>query len=703
MDDIFAADFSFQSWVNRQLQSAEQPEQHVSSLLIKLTLLEQDIEAALEYKCAQVVQETETTVEEVTKIGSELKEITDFIRTLESELEFFRSPELSQIGDDHTLSERSTACKTALQEVEFYEKHSKEAQALLASPLPDLHAIGKLLNSMRHSLLFLKCTQKFEELKREYEVLESCFMGYLMSTCSAAISRDQSDGISEVYKLYQLVGKEDEFLSVFTAYWKDAADKEPGFHMELGLQDSLLRVTAFTDRVLQRLKSVVASHNNQVAVVKSLLPDKSLSRCFLELPISEHLSAYQSSLVPLFSFVKRTASDLTPLHSTVVNICTHLPEREGMYLRAVFKTLFASAIKPGVSAKVPSETWGLQVIEETRKSWQRCLSMSYGVSSSEWSDQISTVLDDLFTSILHELQRFSRATLNGELDLAFPQVTLSYAFDWGLVQRAIQQYEVMLTMYAGFLAADSQCRHEFLQSISTTYFSQKHELDKELQSALIAGLPEMYKNVQTKARALREGAHFLPTAVKKLETIMTEAKNAVLRMFYSPIYPLLASYHTKPCWNSAPFIDPDLPRFSLSQSEDILQIGEHFLMIPQGRASAGDKLQYSEAFALEYAVVPEKRAPLATLGQQFWVVVVGNSLLALVVQKVLMIKEISKAGAEQLAMDIEYLMKVTRSFTIDDGTGVHIDTLGVIQKHLRGEADPTNAISQSLALKMNKK
>ena len=697
MEEIHAPDFSFSTWINHELTGVSQPEQHVSSLLIKLTLLEQDLESSLEYKASQLLTSSASTLDDLSQVTSELLSLSSFLSTLESELEFCPSSELSQLGADHILAQRSSECKAALQEVEFYEKHSREMRDMMSRPEVDLEAVGKLLASMKYSLQFLEGTDNYEEQKKTYDDLESGYLSLLGSHASQAISKETTEALVSLHNLYRLVDHSPALLDAFIAHYKAKTEQEPGFHMELGLQDSLSRITAFIEKTLLRAKSVFEP-TSQVQIVRALLPDKSLSRCFLELPISEQLSAYQVSLVPLYRFVKDTALDLTPLYSTAVNIASHLPEREVLYLRAAFKSLFTSAIKPALIAKVPSETWSLQLIEEVKKSWQRCLSMSYGVAGSDWAEQVSAAVEDLLGNVSAEMGKVSG--MNGDLDLGFGRVGIRFEFEWSGVQRAIQQFEMVLTLYAGFLTADSSFRHEFLQSISTSYFSSQHELDQELQSALIKSLPDKYHSVQVKARALREGSHFLSTAIRKLESVTVEAKLAVLKAFYAPIYHLIAGYSTKTCWAAEPFVDPDLPKFSRSQSEDILQIGEHFLMLPQGKAAASDRTAYQEAFSLEYASVPEHHEPFSSLGQQFWVVVIGNSLLSLMVQKILSIKEISKSGAEQLAVDVEYLLKVTRSFTVEEGAGVHTETLSTIQRHLRGETDPMNAVSQALAAKM---
>lgn len=702
MEEIFAEDFSFSAWINGELTGVQQPEQHVSSLLIKLTLLEQDLESSLEYKASQLITTSATTIEDLSQLTSDLLGLSSFLSTLETELEFFHSPELAQLGEDHILAHRASECKSALQEVEFYEKHTKEVREMMARDGVDLEGVGKLLGSMSKSLRFLEGTGSYEELARTYAGLESSYLTLLSESSIQAITHDSPNSLSSLNRLYQLVNQSSALLDSFLSHYKGLAEHEPGFHMELGLHNSLLRITAFIEKTLSRAKDVF-DQSAQVRIVRALLPDKLLSRCFLELPISEQLAAYQVSLVPMYRFVKVNAGDLTPLHSTAVNIASHLPEREALYLRAVFKGLFTSSIKPAISAKIPSETWCLQLIEEVRKSWLRCLSMSYGIAASAWAEQVSSALEDLIGTISAEMSKFGKTSLNGDLDLAFGQTGVKFDFEWSVVQRAIQQFEVILTLYGGFLSADSVFRHEFLQSISTSYFSPQHELDQELQSALTQSLSEQYRSVQAKARSLREGAHFLASAIRKLEGAVAEAKSAVLKAFYAPIYHLIAGYNLKSSWAADPFVDPDLPQFSRSQSEDILQIGEHFLMMPQGKAAASDKTHYREAFAMEYAVVPERREPFTSLGQQFWVVVLGNSLLSLMVQRILLIKELSKSGAEQLAVDVDYLLKVTRSFTIEDGTGVHTETLATIQRHLRGETDPMNAVSQALAAKMARK
>ena len=702
MEEIYAADFNFPAWVNKELTGVQQPEQHVSSLLIKLTLLEQDLESSLEYKASQLISSSATTLEDLSQLTSDLLGLSSFLTTLESELEFFHSPELAQLGGDHVLAQRASECKAALQEVDFYEKHTKEVREMLAREVVDLEAVGKLLGSMSKSLRFLEGTGSYEALAGTYADLEASYLTLLSERSAQAITHDSPDPLPSLHRLYQLVNRSSALLDSFLAHYKTSAEHEPGFHMELGLHDSLLRITAFIEKTLTRAKGVFEPAA-QLRIVRVLLPDKLLSRCFLELPISDQLAAYQASLVPLYRFVKENTTDLTPLHSTAVNIASHLPEREALYLRAAFKGLFTSSIKPAVTAKIPSETWCLQLVEEVRKSWQRCLSMSYGVVASAWAEQVSTALEDLIGTISAEMTKFGKSALNGDLDLTFCQAGVKFDFEWSVVQRAIQQFEGILTLYGGFLSADSAFRHEFLQSISTSYFSPQHELDQELQSALTQGLPDLYRSVQAKARALREGAHFLASALRKLETVVAEAKSAVLKAFYAPIYHLIAGYSTKSCWAAEPFVDPDLPQFSRSQSEEILQIGEHFLMMPQGKAAASDKAQYREAFAMEYALVPERREPFTSLGQQFWVVVLGNSLLSLMVQKILSIRELSKAGSEQLAVDVEYLLKVTRSFAIEDGTGVHTDTLATIQQHLRGDSDSHSPVSQALAAKIARK
>eukprot|EP00971_Amphidinium_carterae_P279988 5558144-Amphidinium_carterae.1 len=136
----------------------------------------------------------------------------------------------------------------------------------------------------------------------------------------------------------------------------------------------------------------------------------------------------------------------------------------------------------------------------------------------------------------------------------------------------------------------------------------------------------------------------LPKSASALASVEKEVQSLVVRCCVQPVQSVLGAYAEAPEWSRG--IDPDAGLVGGSLPlKCVTAVGEHlFALVPQ--------LERSQDNA-----------------QLKWLPTILEAVVETAVQKVVQIRHLSPAGAQQLAVDVEYLQKVADALGTGDVSG----------------------------------
>ncbi|CAG9311451.1 unnamed protein product [Blepharisma stoltei] len=670
MDDIFQDNWDPVSWLNAILENDSQPEQKLSSLSIKLQLLEQDLEATLEFKSSSLFKDIGSYKDQVSALSIDTIDLIKETERIENAFKSLKTPELEELKRDHLLTERISDCKNALQEIETFESKVERMHALLDSN-EDIENVTEQFASMRKSLKFMTGLPQFEKFVEKIESFMRVIKEKLRKKTEEMSKKEAREELKKLHRIYNELENSMEFAEILV-----------GNRLKIYQKSTSDTFDEMISEVLQRIR-------NEGSLFQTIFPDPSpyletlfeqilskerISDLFLGQPIDSLIPTF-TSLLSLISYVKNATNSINPISLHIIAISTKLTQLE--------KKLFDNSNIPRVFRDNPIDNWkksSQYLLNEIKNSWERCLKITLGTSASEWCPIIEQAMISEIEKFKNEISSFvlqNNIKTLPNLDFTSGPST-QFQLNWNDVQATIKFYEEVLDFYVEVERIDGKIRQEFLNCMTTSYFTTEFTEQKELQDAIQINNPNLAKKCQHFVRTLREGGRFFNGILKILESMLDESKDLALRVLYLPIAGKLYSYHALPTW-----VEP-VAQFSASPSPSIIAVGEHLLGLLQQLAPSSPDMNYEKAYIVEFSVSSPKDLPHG-LNVHFWIAVLGYSLLGIFTSKILQIKQLSQQGGKQLAADIEYLLNIIKALTIDKDTdSSHSRNLVYLKNSLQG-------------------
>jgi hypothetical protein len=162
--------------------------------------------------------------------------------------------------------------------------------------------------------------------------------------------------------------------------------------------------------------------------------------------------------------------------------------------------------------------------------------------------------------------------------------------------------------------------------------------------------------------------------------LLNECRDVTVKAFYVPILDTLHGYHLLECWVEEP--EADMPEFSLSHTSHIGKVGDHVLTLIRNIEMETSEDLYNEAYVLEFLVLPTATLH-HSINTHYWLSLISNSILSVLITKITQIKSLTRLGARQLAADLQYFLQIIKTLQIGEGVN-YVETLEAYKDALKG-------------------
>lgn len=684
------------AWINKQFPCSDQ---ELSALSIKLQLQEQDLESTLEYKTAQLVKELSTYTDELRSLQAEALQLKKLSEHAEAMVTSLETQEIGLLHRDLNLVESLAHCKSALQEIQFFDDKATHLTQEIDCSKPAFGEIAQQLKTMHSSLKYLEGLPLYSTYENRLSHLLTTFGTKLDAELQDQLRSLNWESINDLAIIYKDINREEHLANNL-------------LEAILGQYSSEYFDTTTLKQVIEKLSNAIQS---EVSKLQTLLTDPSHyienlisafiqlskpSTYFIQQDINDWLSSYNSTLLPFLQLLRSYCSIKIPSEITW-HIISSFISKEKFYLDTELNTAYIKAINERRSPDDPPYMmWrnmlSFLILDKVKSSWNRCMKLSYGIIVENWVKEVENVINTRLRILKKEIERYDMMHITMVDSLDFSVNSSEHGqFSWKDVEICIKIYELVLDFYSGLKELGREFRQELISIMTTGYFSPEFSLQKQLQEHFLTQNLELNKGLTSLLRKLREGGFMLSNSFDMLEKILDSCKESLLRVFYFPIYSRIVSYPSREFWLR------ESSRMSPSPSEDITSIGEHVLLMLQQLETDVSSTRYSDAWTMEFSVIPDEDLP-HSLGVHFWMNVILNSFLSVYSSKILQLKQVSEGGKAQLLADLDYILHIVRTLGGKGGLVTYSSNLNSLAGFLRGENEASDPLSMSLVSKIIK-
>jgi hypothetical protein len=646
-----------------------QGEAQLPSLQIHIQLALQDIENSLWMSFEQLPGEVQKLQSELAALQSDAVVLKQVLSQTSETLGSLQRPELEALQADYEALETLAEKKRTRQEAQAFESRVHRLMQQLETPAPDLDEVARLLAALQESLTYLpQFAQKVAEVSSQS-------LSLLLEFADKNLNDPRK--LNSLARLLAPLNAEDQLAKKLISRVQSSFNLRD--LLELGFKEALGRLEEVLIREVTVYVEVFNEPTRHVqGLVKELVDSYALSSSFLQLPVAEQISVFDQDFISFLLKVNRFTRSPQPFDAFVVRLAEDFESREQTLLRSL--------------AVIEAKNWKnslLKLFTGVSESWERCVTLTFAVRAPMWAKSIEPLITDLLNTS-GGLVRDLSATLSS-LDLDFPQGSSSSPLDWARTETVLEQFRGALKVFCDLKALDARCRKEFLSTTSAGRFSNDRWVLKEIQDCLAARTST--HSLSSLRRALQEGACLWPAAQTRAEALMKVAREGVLRTLLRPISSALANYAALEVWSKH-----ERPQFSLSRTESAASIGEHMLFLLHQLASEDNPL-YRLAYETEFFTAPPEKLP-HSVGTHFWMVVVTQLVLRVLVAKLLQIKAFGEEGLLQLGADLQYLLNLLRTFGVTQGSGAsYTDSLATLLATLEGGEVTHDPLSRAVMSK----
>lgn len=684
------------TWINKQFPCSDQ---ELSALSIKLQLQEQDLESTLEYKTAQLVKELSTYTDELRSLQAEalqLKKVSEHAEDLVSSLE---TQELGLLNSDLKLVESLTHCKSALQEIQFFDDKATHLTSEIDCSKPAFGEIAQQLKTMHSSLKYLEGLPQYSSYENRLNHLLNTFSIKLDLELQVMLQNQDWTNITDLALIYKDINREnylaDHVLDAILSQYNSE------YFESFNLAQTIDKLSNAIQIEVSKLQTLLTNPAHYIEnLISALIQLSKPQSYFIQQDINDWLTSYTSILLPFLQLLRQHCSIKIPSDLTWHIISAYI-SKEKFYLDTEFNTSYLKSLNERRSQDEPPYiTWknilNFVILDKVKSSWHRCMKLSLGIIVESWIKEVEHVINTRLKILKKEIEKYNmmHITMIDSLDFTFP-IPNHGQFSWKDIEATIKIYELVLDFYSGLKELGKDFRQELILVMTTGYFSPEFALQKQLQEYFLSQNVEVNKGLVGILRKLREGGFMLSNSFEMLERILDDCKDSLLRVFYFPVYSRIVSYSTREIWMR------ESSRMSPSPSEDITSIGEHVLLMLQQLETDVSSSSYSDAWSMEFSVIPDKDLP-HSLGVHFWMNIILNSFLCVYSSKILSLKQISEGGKAQLLSDLDYILNIVRTLGGKAGLITYSNNLYNLAGFLRGEKEPTDPLSISLISKIIK-
>jgi len=659
--------FDVVQWVNQTVEFGQRQESvdaFLSTHVMKLQLLGQEVSSALEQTSAQLqyslpksVREIETTKREVSALQSSVAAVVVSLTQVEGDT-LETSTALAELD---RVRHKITQASETLRHAEHLISAQSRVNEVLGSG--ELLNIAELLDGMQQSIESLSGLPEFADAQKQVDAARAQLSSLVGPQMDQALAAGQLDQIGEMVLVCRKMGQPALFEGLYVAravahieelcpaQSTSAGSPVPVASFELQLQ----KLASFYDQVLrwaftEQQNAVQAFPDQATVVIRAALTKGLLS---VAPKLAEQVSG-NTAAAPL-----EQLESLTAVVAVVTHFMTSLNELLGdrwdqqlagagsellvplidRYCDLEKQLLLAAAegwVQPGEVPEVIEQSIE-PFVEACSKARERCVTISGCSKAVEWVEVVNCAIER-YCKVIHKL--VADACTADQSTEVFTQLNV-----------AMQSITQCKTMHKKLHGMDLTMRSQFKPRLVSLIEAHKDgsgplrylQLDRvDGQLAELEGLFEIVANTST-TQVLSQGLQQVRSMIERVEGLVTA-------VMFQQVETALTKFVKLPVWSEAGSSTSDkgiaLPSFSCSPLEYITSIGEHLLVLPQ----------HLEAYA-----------PREQEGHfvHTWISKLARMTADLYIGQLLTIPRLSPSGSAQLAADMQYLVNVLKALAIE--------------------------------------
>ena len=633
MDSLLNQETDIVEWLNILIRNPDTAEQDLSSLSIKLQLIEQDIELNLDYLSYGIHSTMESLKCEVDSISRQTQDLLIETQQVSKTLTSIYTPEITQLQQEHSRLSLITSSKQTLEEIQLLD--SKLSKALECAKHNSPESIS-LIKDLHSTLKRIQDVPSYSSYKDQILSVVEAYDQTLTELCFTACKESNMNSLKRLKSGFESFENLSKFNEIVYACRLEALPSQIFENSVEGLEDLAQRLKTefrFFEEILADFQTVVSSfvvsYLNKIRFLKGfdlIDPQRSVLvfEAFLEFAkvIKENLGSVECLKDFFAVFVNRGKAEEE-----------YLKAKQMIFERPVSLRSWAEESR--------------RVVEELQDGWNRSILISFGTCGYEWSNMAEEIIQTQFKLLNSNYSEITNISTDSIPDT--PDNKLK--FQWSNCNKFIQVFEETLQIYTLIEDLSVKCRTSFLQNMTTTYFTPQMEINKEIQSYLLAAFPNLSKNNTSFISFLREGGVFFAKSLEGVEKELEICKGFIEKILLSAINQEIQTYSDQDLFKAPETI------FNVSPSPVILKCGEHILEVLQLLTPKNEEI-YLKAFLILYATRPPKDLPHSA-SLHFWVLAFVSRFLKMIMIKIQKIQGITAQGRKQLIADVEYLYNIT--------------------------------------------
>eukprot|EP00930_Biecheleria_cincta_P040940 TRINITY_DN28035_c0_g1_i1.p1 TRINITY_DN28035_c0_g1~~TRINITY_DN28035_c0_g1_i1.p1 ORF type:complete len:805 (+),score=210.63 TRINITY_DN28035_c0_g1_i1:23-2437(+) len=693
-------------WLNARLAKSSVPfdklDQHLSSLGMSCQLLCQDTSEAIEVASNQLVAQISPSSRDLERMRQDaLKgkaKLTDVLAGLKDADDKKRSG-LQGLADIDAVKTRVEVACSALREIGSWDRKIRDCEQLVHSgTLPA--ALGQL-NSLKGVLDAFKMLPEYTRKEEQLSQLEEQLVNTARRRARSAVERNVADDLGACREVFAWMHKPEEsasivvevFLQLVEKAWKNNMPQQDASAAELATAvravfEALAQALQERSALLEALEAApqpaagadsttdVSSSQPPTAPVLVTVPAVKAALVALGKKVGQQVQdgkTSQADEVALQNKASRAVALLgvyvdgfaalaesTPLADRWLEVCkeTRAAQQEevlpwplvGEVVRfVVLQPILddGAALAPPTQQMRPSEAVLAAESNATRllqmsSTWARRLEQQ---GAAQLAVPWLACVDEANSSYWRQWDRLI-GTFQNTLQLKRSQDTGDGAagYDSALLQECMQLHRILHdslpSKFAAFQAETLQHVKNMQSSmsgpgLSDAFREKMRSPDVWCNRLAIPSAASLRAAADAVDRATTDASQALSASSAALAKAEQEVRKLVTQCCALPVANILKAYPDMQEWTRIEDANSDIHLAAGMSLPCITQVGEHlFQLVPQ--------LEQSQENS-----------------QLQWLPTILEAVVDAAVQKVLQIKQLSPCGAEQLAVDLEYLRKVT--------------------------------------------
>lgn len=723
--------FDAKEWINTTFNSPDaqkNKEQYATNLVLKLQLMIQKVNSALEDTAQQVLQSLPRVLREVETMRQEAQLLQEQMKTVKEDfikVERDSTTSMKNLLKIDTVKSRMQEANKALREADNWTTLSSDVEQVFESGA--VSAIAGKLIGMQNSLEILVDVPDYKERCQQLEELKNRLEAMLSPPLVAAFNVQSVEAAQSYVKIFRDIKRLPELQKCYhkcqkehlLQQWRQIVEIDPDGTITDWLNnfyDILSSTwhsqTSWLGQVFLDLSSVEILSEVMVDVLSSLEP--SLHFC-----IKAALKQQDNPLLFLIDLKQITdrfargielaitsidSDNLQKPHTAMLAQTLYAPYRplmekyaslEGRLLRSKLSTINFEADDLMDLVQLLGESTN-RILNFAEEAENRCQFLTRGCSYPDLIEALKDFFAGYTNKVSKMLQQLKPANTHRDRN--------KYLTDsWMLFQHTLHSLQFIGEFFLqleNFEQALISHVRETIKKLGYSLTLQEEEnerrcvnpfhsyVDLFLTSPMKNELRELVTTIQS-----QDDVFLLNDSCERVKNTCAEAGQLAFDIVFDQIKSHLSPVPTMEIWkleNPGGTVTLDLPVFSLSPQEYITQIGQYLMTLPQ----------HIEPFALEenpalHTALKHGKLPYTSEHDtvehvaDYLVGCLARGTMEMYVEKILEVSHLTPHAIQQLIIDIEYLIAVVEDLGLSPS-----ENLQDVKTLLRADASGFTAAGQ---------